>query len=537
MKNLTKLASCIAIALLFLFNSCSQDWRDTQLAEHDSEFAFPLFSTDLFFKDLIVNVLNDQSFRDTLIFNSDKTMTLIYSGDVAEKKAVDLYKFSLLGPVPVSDSFYVLPIPAGDVDSLSIRKVILKQGKITNFFAWNNGQTQPVVCTFKIPQMTKNGVPFTKVMTIPPNPSGTINPGFIEFSSYDLNGYQLLNTSKENELFFTYDARLPNGDRIKLEGANPAAPQIVFTFDTLKFSYLEGYWGNQTYSLGLDTIDIDINSSNLKGNIVIKDPKITVTVANSFGFPTQGKIKYLRFVGKDGNQYELTSPVIASGIDFAYPSLLAGEIGKTKHSSFTFDSQNSNIADIFNSQPVQMIYAIDGVANAQKDTSLIGFITDSSVVKFGVTVELLLEGSAENFGADQKLNLDFGDYSTDNTDGIEEIEFKLVTENKMPVSTSMQLYFQDAAGTTLDSLFLSGVTQISTAAEVDANGFPTGVERSETFIPMSKARFDVVRTAKMAFLKASFSTTLDANGNPKMVKLLSDNSTKVKMGIRVKTKL
>jgi hypothetical protein len=315
---------------------------------------------------------------------------------------------------------------------------------------------------------------------------------------------------------------------------------MLITIDSLEMSYLEGYWGMQTYPLNLDTIDIDINQSNLRGDIKVRDPKVTITVTNSFGFPTRGKIKYLRFVTPNGDLLALNSPVIDSGgIDWAYPSFALGEVGQTKYSEFSFDASNSNIADIFNAQPVRMIYEIEGIANAQNDVNLVGFITDSSTVSFGVSVDLLLDGSVSDFNADQSLDLDFGDYANLDKYNIDSVTFKLVTENKMPVETALQVYFQDVNGVTLDSLFQDGLHVISKATRVDANGFPQGQERVESYIPMSYERFNGIRTAKKAFLKTAFSTTPEpiVMGMAPFVKLTSDMSTTVKMGLRIKTKM
>lgn len=77
---------------------------------------------------------------------------------------------------------------------------------------------------------------------------------------------------------------------------------------------------------------------------------------------------------------------------------------------FISDSTNSNIADIFNLQPTRLVYELDGVSNAELDNNLIGFMTDKSVLGLQMRVELVLEGSARNFGAEQTLDMDFGSF-------------------------------------------------------------------------------------------------------------------------------
>jgi hypothetical protein len=525
----------LLFTILFLsFFSCTKDkFTSADLGTHGADYAFPLFTTDLAFKDLIVNVLDDSSNTDQLIFNADNTIRLTYSSEVASKKATELFDFikQLIVPITNISSCYPLKAPNG----VDFKKANIKGGSM--IFGFVYGPTpQAIMGTVTIDQMYKNGVSYTYDFTLPINDLPTKT---LFFPGVDMNG--LLLTSTNDSICLTYQAHFADGTpaTIPPSVASPSAIGGIY-ITNMEISYLEGFWGYQTYPLDLDTIDIDINQSNLRGDIKVRDPKVTITVTNSYGFPTRGKVKYLRFVKPNGDLLELESSVISdsSGIDWAYPSFALGEIGQTKYDSFTFDGTNSNIAEIFNSQPIRLIYEIEGIANAQNDSTLVGFITDSSTVSFGVKVDLLLDGSVNDFRADQTLDLDFGDYANLDKYKIDSVIFKLVTENEMPVETALQVYFQDENGTTLDSLFQEGLRVISKATGVDANGFPQGQERVESYIPMSYDRFDRIKNAKKAFLKTAFSTTPEpiVMGMSPFVKLTADMTTKVKMGLRIKLK-
>jgi hypothetical protein len=148
-----------------------------------------------------------------------------------------------------------------------------------------------------------------------------------------------------------------------------------------------------------------------------------------------------------------------------------------------------------------------------------------------VQVELLLEGQLLNFPAEQNLNLDFGSFA-DST-GFESAEFKLVTENGMPMTTSMQIYFRDINDVNIDSLFADGPQDAIRSAPVDAvTGLTTGITRTETFIPFTAARFENLRIkAKKGFFKAAFSTAQDG---AVPVKILNNQGAVVKMGVKLK---
>jgi len=516
-----------AVVLLGIYPACKKvGLDDAEVAGHTADYAFPLMSTTLNMQDLIFQVLNDTLSGDTIVVNPDNTMTLFYSGDVAEKPASDIFTFfdfpPNAPPIPIPDTIYEYPLTVPD--SVTIRRADVLTGELTVIII--NSLSEPIHGFFSIPQMSKNGEVFKWPFTVAAD-TNIFSPVL------HLDGHTLLSDS--NTLQFRYEAYLPDGTRIKLPEPFPGFPGVGLRLQNFTLSYVEGYWGYSEYPLTRDTIDIDINQTSLKGNIKVKDPKVTMVVSNSWGFPTRGVVKYLSFLGKDGTEYKLESTVFNNdSIDFAYPSWAAGEVGQTKYTKVVLDGTNSNIAEIFNAQPVRLIYEVAGISNAKRDPTITGFLTDKSTIALSMNVELVLEGSAQDFGAEQTLNLNFGDYSDIDTAKIEEVEFKLVTENGTPISAALQLYFQDENGVAIDSLFRDKPQFIMDAAPTDANGNTTGSNRTETFVTMDIDRFDRVRRAKQIFLQTYFTT---ANGGMVPVKLLATQNATVKLGLKVKTKI
>lgn len=519
----------LAVLLLAgLFAACKKSlFDDAELADHNAQYAFPLFNTTLNIKDLMDQVLNDTLAGDTIQVNADGSMTLFYTGDVAKKPASDIFVFFQTGLVPVVDTVALAPLEAPD--SVTIRQANLKSGRF-NLVILNSTQ-DTITGVFQIPQMTLNGVVFSYPFVLPPNPGPLpwISP------EIPLAGYIL--KSDNNTLAFRYEAYDESGTRIKIPDPSPGVPGVAILFNELEFSYLEGYWGYTEYPLVRDTIDIDINQTNLDGNVHIVNPKVTMTVFNSWGFPTRGVVKYLSFIGQNGQELALESTLFNNdSVDFNYPMWINGEVGQTKLTSFTLDNTNSNIEQIFDSQPTQLIYDVAGISNATKDPTIVGFMTDSSVIGLRMRVELVLEGSAKNFGAEQTVDLDFGDNSEIDTANIESVQFRLATENGTPITNRVQLYFQDSTGVAIDSLFDQGPVEVMQAAPVDANGVVIDVNRTVNYVDMDAIRFERIRHAKTAFLKLSFSTFTAPDGSQQPVKLLANMNVTFKMGLIVRTK-
>lgn len=514
-----------ALAMGSLYSACNKaSLDDVAFSEHAPEYAFPLFSTTISLQDLMQTVLNDSLGGDTIVVNPDNTMTLFYSGDVAEKPATDIFEFFKFpdAPIPVPDTFFRFPFNVPD--SVYIHRADVLSGTMTVIV--NNQLNHPITGKFYIPQMSKNGQVFTFPFSVPAKQ-------FLFSPAFDLSGYLLLSDS--NALEFRYEAFDPSGNRIVLPETSPGIPGMGLLLSDFTLAYVEGYWGYSEYPLTRDTIDIDINQTDLKGNVRVKDPKVTMTVSNSWGFPTRGVVKYLSFIGADGQEYKLESNVFfGDSIDFAYPSLLAGEVGQTKYTNIVLDGTNSNIADIFNAQPVKLIYEVAGISNATKDPSIAGFLTDKSTIALRMSVELLLEGSVQDFGAEQTLNLNFGTYTDLDTTKIEAVEFKLVTENSTPIGTALQLYFLDDNGDVVDSLFTGAPRFIMEAPPIGPDGVAIGSKRTETFVPMDLDRFDRVRRTNSMLMRTFFTT---ADGGQMPVKLLATQGTTVKMGLKVKMRL
>ncbi len=516
-------ASLCFLLLTGLWSACKKnDFQDIDLADHSAEFAFPLFTTELFLKDLLGQVLNDSLSNDTLVVNPDGTMTLFYTGDVAEKKATDIFTFFQNGFFPLTDSITttVLQLPIG----VTIKRADLNSGTLGFILTNQFGET--LNGRFEVPQLTKNGEILTFPFSVPPTTGQAWVSGPIDLTGYTLNG-------SSNELTFIYYAYLADGTRVKiLPNTSSGLSNVFVTFLNLKFSYFEGNFGYAAYPLTRDTIDIDINQTNLDGNVTVKNPKITIRIANSWGFPTRGIVRYLSFIGQNGEEYKLETTAFAqdSIIDFNYPAL--NEVGQTKYTDVYLDNTNSNIAQIFNSQPTKLVYDMGGISNALQTPDLVGFLTDSSNISLQIKVELDLEGSVQNFGSNQTLDLDFGDYSSLDTTKIQDAEFKLVTENSTAISALLQLYFLDTDSVRIDSLFANGPQLLLRSAPIGADGKADGTTRTEHFIPMTAARFDRIRQAKQAFLQTSFTT----GENGQVVKLIANDKAIVKMGLKVRTK-
>jgi hypothetical protein len=257
----------------------------------------------------------------------------------------------------------------------------------------------------------------------------------------------------------------------------------------------------------------------LEGDISFENPRIAIEVENSFGFPIGVRLINVTAITSAGNEVSLTTT--NSEFEVNYPSF--SELGEMKTTTFYFDKNNSNIKDILNTRPTKIFYEIEGILNPN-DTNDPGFITDQSTLTSLLTLELPIHGTASGFTVETSTEIDLRDI-----ENISGAEFKIITDNGMPINVDLQLYFQDEYGKTIDSLFNEAQTLLS-AASVGTNGNTINTSEVTTYIDVPKERMLMIQNAKNVIINASFSTF--NNGNTPVI-INSSQDVEVRMGAKI----
>lgn len=507
MKNFTN-CSYLFILLLFIsfFSSCSDDLNEfDDRVDTQREFAIPLFNSTTSITDLL-DGLSEETF---VTMGPDDLITLNYKGDVTQRTGEDLFSFIEGIPIVMEDSVTSVPFSIeGEVD-LTLMK--LKAGSMT--ILMENPYPDTVDVTVSIPQLSKDGVPFKKSKMCTPN--GTVNAQFNPGALLD--GYQI-ESSTDSVTFFYEAYRRPTGERVLF--GTPIGALL-----NVEFSYIEGFWGTDTLDLERDTIEIEFFERWSQGEVYFDEPRIQVDVLNSFGFPVRSIVNTMNILSVNEDSIELESPFIDDGINFEYP--LISEQGEVKTTTFYFDKDNSNVVDVLSAGPVFVDYDVDAMANPNGFQEL-GFMTDESMFRVQVSVELPFHARIIDFKANDVFNIDFDGY-----DDVEYVEFKMVTENQVPLGVDVQMYFADENENIIDSLFVDA-ENILEPAPVDSNGDVNGQSDKTTYMTIDAAKFSRVKNAKKLLLEAKFSTSNATNGQ--MVNIRDNEKVNIRMGMKVGTK-
>ncbi|MEO0779499.1 MAG: hypothetical protein AAFW73_02220 [Bacteroidota bacterium] len=491
--------------LALLTTLACNKYDEVQLADYRPEFAIPLLTSELSMEDAFSR-FGDDNF---ITVDADGFMTMNYFGDVTARQSSEIFESiaQTEGTFPLFDTISALPFSTPN--GFDLDYALINSGTMQILYAMSF--SEPVTFKARFPNLiTPNGEVYEyNYFHDDPNFPLFVHP------QVDLTGYTLVPT--RDSLFIEYHVLLESsGTRVRLD-------TIGLTLVDFTASYVEGYMGQEIYEIPRDTITIDFFENWTFGDVYFEDPQIKVSVINSFGFPVRSQASIMDVIKADGQVITLESPFIDS-INIDYPRL--DEVGGARTTEFVFDRSNSNIDEVLSGVPIALDYEMRALANPDRDTSIRGFMTDTSSFRVQVEVQLPLYGRTNGFVARDTIDVDFSDYEQ-----VTSAEFKVITENDLPLELELQAYFLDSEDAIIDSLF-SGPRPLIQAAEVNAEGIvpPSSSNEVTTFIEVDGQRFTNFQQANRVLVTLAFSSY---NGGQTSVRIYNDQRVEVRMGMKL----
>ncbi|MGB3800344.1 MAG: hypothetical protein WA952_11075, partial [Lewinella sp.] len=372
----------------------------------------------------------------------------------------------------------------------------------------------PITVELTFPSLSRNGVPL-RVSGQLPAYSGTGTPPVLTNldAPVDLEGYELDFSSGSLTVDYAIDG--PDGQEYQ------PADGTVTLLSGLDFSYLEGYFGVQSYAGVDDVLRIDFFNNYLGGDIAFVAPRILVTVRNSFGVPSRAVVDELFITTVEGDTVAVTGPVVDDGFAFDYPEAP----GDDRFTTYVIDETNSNVLDLIAAKPVALHYRISALINPDADPDITGFLVDTSSYTASVNVELPLYGSADDFQILDSFPINLGDQHGDITSA----SLRVTTDNEIPFDLSLTGTFIDEQGAALADL-TDGELLVIRATPVDDQGNATGVQQQTVDVAFSGEKLEAVRRAATLVLRTTFATT---DGGTQAVRVLDEQELRVRIGARL----
>jgi hypothetical protein len=488
------------ILVIFFQISCGE----IQLSETNRNLAISIA-----YGTLDMNELTDLGSENTKL-NVDEAgrITLVYTGEVLRENANKIFPpVPGIFDFPILDTVAEVPLPVNSI--YVIDKGIFNNTSI--FFNASHEKKEKIKFKMSMVDIVKGNEFWTQTYELDFSQSSTIST-----PPFNLNNW--IAFPKNNKIKFQYTALRPDGTKVKFQS-------LAMKFDLLRFSYLEGYFGNHNFDIAGNNIKINLFEPWKSGGIEFEAPSIRLSVDNAFGFPVRSKVNQLTALNVDGSKFDIKSEYIEKGIDFAYPKI--GENGSIKNTNFQFDTTNSNIKEIFKNKIVQLVYDFDAVANPNGYIGIKNYFNADAFFSVKVDVAIPLSLKINQFTISDTFKFNLND-----RENIKALDLVLNTKNKFPISMSLSAAFLDAKGNILYTIDGNQKIKINPAV-LGSNGKTISPQVDKNFLTINENSFSKIVTATDIIIFGNFDTSTSSN---KAVSLFNDYNLDLEIGAIIKTK-
>lgn len=369
--------------------------------------------------------------------------------------------------------------------------------------------------TISIPSLKQQGIGFQKNASFAG--AGTLSPSAdLQASTLDLTvGGTTSNTVTFAIVATITDTGVPIDDMDRLS--------CSFDMEDLGFSALFGNVKTRNFSLSTRSINVDIFGNGSGGSIAFQSAVVRLDINNDFGMPVGFDIQNIAVKEEDESTIALTGPAVSAP---ANPYLIDGpsyaQTGQSVSTEIAINSGNSNMEELFSTLPYYLEYGfgvvLDPLDNAQD------FVFDDSRLAVGVHLELPFHGKLAALTISREY-----DFDGLGIDDIQEGLVSIKTINELPLDAAVQVYFVDASGTVLDSLFAN--PSIIKGAQVNSDGFAEGHAEVISEVPVLQEKVDRINQAEQLMVRAVLHTT-DQGAVP--VKFAAEDKLQISIGLRAK---
>jgi len=515
-RNSVILLSAMLLSSLWILHSCKKDFAFDRIKGLDwnPNLAVPLVKDSITFERALIetdtekNFYIDENGEVSILFYFKNKAFCIKANDLVSIPALDFsYDRTITSLEQQTIRIQDFPIPplsfsvnlAQSSPELVVNELLVNEGKIilNSSHTFNN----PGYMSVTILNATKNGTQF----------SATIGP-FIKGISTD--------TIDISGVFFDL-AATPNIVSFQIGGLIKQSESLVagdiiqtdYTVLISKIGRFKGYLGQQTFTPLEESVKVTaFNNAYVLGEIYFTDPRVSITIVNSIGIPSAITVERLKAFNEASNVTLDITDRLGANAYFEVPSpVYNGPKPVTKTMDYTNENTGNSMYDLFNLKPDRVFFKIKNEINPNGKT--INFFTDTDSLYADLNVRLPL------FGHFDHLTLqDTFDFSLNQQNEIEMVEFKTKIKNGMPLMARMQVYFTDSAYNKLDSLTGADNILIEEAPVDPATFLPYpgmyGIKDTSFFL--DQARMEGLINAKKIIVRAVMNSSNNGVPNVKI---------------------
>jgi hypothetical protein len=498
----------IAVLVCTLFLACiKKDLEDLKVESWQPEVALPVISSHFTVTD-IVNKFETGGYLST---DASDLITVVYTGELFSLYAKDVMKLS---EVPFFFADTSITLALRQLQGAKLKSMVLNEGVLA--YEIRAEHTSDVLVEVEIPKATRGGQSFKEVIEIPYTGNNQLyQKGSLSLAGvvFDLSGESGVGA---NELKMRYKSK------DKSSGLTVQLAAFQGRLKELHYELLKGYLGRYDFGAQNDSMRLDLFKNYQSGTLFLDEPRIKISIANSFGIPTVAT--FTNFSGNNPNTgFNLSGSFFSEVIDVKHPSDPGANA--TVITQRTVDKSNSNIQNFLAISPHRVSYGFEMGVNVDADTTALNFVTGSSKLQGDLTMEIPLQGRIDHIVLTDTFAVAF-----DEVDEAERVQFKLLINNAFPFNAQVQLYFLDTLGQRMDSL-MGADEQLFAHPPIDAEGIVRVPVLETTIFEMSQSKFQVVKGSRKMVLRVQL---LSHEQGSKTVKFLSSNFMDIKLGVMAK---
>jgi len=475
-----------------------EDLDDIQEVTLRPELALPLLNT-VFDIDSLLPRLSEQGVEVSR--DPEGLITLAFEDSLFSYSATTFLNVGTF-QIPVQDQTNAIPIPL--LRGGEFTRATVKGGRF--FYGFSIGVQGTYEMVINLPDAQRNGQPLT-ITRVVSGPATVVG-------DTSLLGYEFV--MPDGSFGLEYTLRNP-------ESGTELDPQgFAVGMDSLVFSYAEGSFAPGEILAKVQTSGTSFFSRFEGSSVQLEAPRLYVDAENGLGLPLV--LSFDEFTGiKDGvAQVSLQNQTLANGIELAYPTL--SQVGQTRRTELAMDNGNSNLSDLLELLP-DSIRSASRVGILPAGTGNDFFIDESSTLTVRIRTEIPLHFSTPGitYRDTFQLTSDFPE-----PDLVEWVEFKMLTDNGLPLASELQIFFYDENQQLIDSLYDQGA-RLMEPAPVDTDGRPSSTAQQELLVMLTREEYERFSEATFLGYRIDLRTT-GAGSYP--IKLYSGQQLGIKLGIK-----
>jgi len=353
------------------------------------------------------------------------------------------------------DDFFdgIYDIDLNFYDSVELKNIIFNQGRLN--FGISSFLGYDVEIDYLIPAI-RNDDTISDIIELKSNGSYNID---YDITNYDFDLYNEIK-EKYNNLRVSSKFKIKSETGYILYKSNEEI-DVTFTFSNLIFDEINGYFGNNKYSIEKEEIELEKELldfyDKIEGEFLFTNPRLGLTVNNSFGIPL-----FINLDIQASNNNKSENIIINDRVVEA-----KSKDGSFEETKIFIDKENSNILNFINLPPKDNLLIEGDIILNPDEKTYDNFILKNSEIEANTFLEIPFQISASNLMISDTFQIEDINFDTDLSDA----RLLFNYQSDIPLTFDIELIYLDKTLLEIDR----NVGEINIkGSETDANGYSTG---------------------------------------------------------------